>query len=67
MKDVRSSRVAIRGPHVWEFNHSAASFHDGFVQGRKWFRPPHWNAVRGELIQVCLGRRALAAQGRLMN
>jgi hypothetical protein len=38
-------------------------FHDGFVRGRKWFRPPHWNAVRGELIQTGLGaRRAVVRQ-----
>jgi hypothetical protein len=50
MKDIRSSRVAIGGPQVPGPKHSAASFHDGFVRGRKWFRPPHWIAVRGELI-----------------
>ena len=52
MKDIRSSRMAIRGPLVSSSNHSAASFHDGFVRGRKWFRPPHWNVVRWELIET---------------
>jgi hypothetical protein len=57
MNHVRSSRVASSGLHVLERQYSAASFHDGFVRRRKWFRPPLWNAVRGELIQVRLRAR----------
>jgi hypothetical protein len=46
------------------FTMASCEGENGFVRGRKWFRPPHWNVVRGELIQVRLGaRRASSSPG----